>query len=432
MKRRLPAHPVLSREVAFAGARDQGGPPNLLVRGDNLAALAALADRLAGKVDLVYVDPPFATAGNFGAFDDRWPDLATYLAMLEPRLRLLRGLLSERGSLIVHLDWHAGHRVRGLLGELFGEDNSLGEIIWAYGSPSGGRAAGAKLVKAHDTLYWFARHRGRHVFHSQRVPYHERYLRDWFRYVDESGRRYRKRWRDGGRVERQYLDESPGMPLSTVWTDIQQVYADPRAYKAGVRSQITGYPTQKPLALLERIVALASDEGGLVVDAFCGSGTTLVAAARQGRRFVGVDAGARAVHVATRRLLGEGVGFERWAIAPPPAREPAICTARVRGRRIEVALGPEEAARADLWWVDFGGAVRWAVRERGRLAASLLAPEASESHGSGESLHPVDQGAASLPVRLRVCVADEEGTTAERELRVRLRPLPAALARLRR
>jgi DNA modification methylase len=283
---------------------------NLLVRADNLVALEALLPEWAGRVDFVYVDPPFLTGEHFGAFDDRWPDRDAYLAMLAPRLHALRQLLSERGSMVVHLDWHAGFLVRAMLGDLFGEDHSLGEIIWAYGSPSGGRTAGRKLVKAHDVLYWFARERGSHIFHAQRVPYNERYIRDWFRYTDENGRRYRKRWRDKGKVERQYLDQSPGMPLSTVWNDIQQVYADPRAYKANVKSDITGYPTQKPIALLSRLVALASDPGGVVVDAFCGSGTTLVAAAKLGRAFIGIDAQPLAVQVTRKRLAEAGASFD--------------------------------------------------------------------------------------------------------------------------
>jgi hypothetical protein len=277
--------------------------------------------------------------------------------------------------MIVHLDWHVGHLVRTLLGEIFGEEASLGEIIWAYGSPSGGRAAGAKLVKAHDILYWFARRRGAHIFHPLHVAYSERYMRDWFRYVDEDGRRYRKRWRAAGRVERQYLDASKGMPLSTVWTDIQQVYADPRAYKKGTRSDVTGYPTQKPLALAERIIALASDPDSLVLDPFCGSGTTVVAAARLGRRFVGIDASPQAAHVTTRRLLALGdraPGFELWGLAPPPAGPVLRARAQVHGRRVEVRLDAAAVAQTQLWSADFGdGTELHELRDRGRLEGVL-------------------------------------------------------------
>lgn len=299
-------------------AADGDAIDNRLIHGDNLSALAALAHKYEGHIDLIYVDPPFATDAHFGAFDDRWIDRASYLAMIEPRLRLLRTLLSPSGSLIVHLDWHAGHLVRCILGDLFGEENSLGEIIWAYGSPSGGRAAGKKLVKSHDVLYWFAKERGQHRFVAQRLPYAERYVKDWFRYVDEEGRRYRKRWRAKGKVERQYLDASPGMPLSTVWSDIQQVYADPRAYRAGCRSDITGYPTQKPIALLERIVSLTTDSSSFVLDAFCGSGTTIVAAAKKGRKFIGIDASPEAIAITAgrlRELSDPAPAFEIWSTA---------------------------------------------------------------------------------------------------------------------
>jgi DNA modification methylase len=392
---------MLTREERIGGDAPQGR----LIRADNLAALTALAGELAGRVDLVYVDPPFLTAADWGDFDDRWPSPADYLAMLEARFRLLHTLLSPRGALFVHLDWHACHLVRAQLGQLFGEHNSLGEIIWAYGSPSGGRTAGAKLVKSHDVLLWFAKARGEHIFHALRVPYSERYLRDWFRYVDDDGRRYRKRWRARGQVERQYLDESPGMPLSTVWTDIQQIYADPRAYREHARSDITGYPTQKPVKLLERIVSLASEPGSIVLDAFCGSGTTLVAAARLGRRFVGIDQSARAVHIARRRLLAMDFGFEVWASQAAPAAAAPKCTVRAAGREVRVELAAEAQARADVWQVEFEpGVTRRTWRERGQVAATLTHTYATPGRYA-----------------VRLCLAEADGSVAERRLPVRVR-----------
>jgi len=301
-----------------------------LIHGENLLALSALRDELKEKVDLIYIDPPFATGGDFahraeigarklsaeparevdaGGYRDDWgKDRTAWFAMMADRLALARELLAESGTLYVHVDWNAGHHLRLMLDEIFGADNSLGEIVWAYGSPSGGRTAGKKLVKAHDFILVFAKSYGRHKFHQVFLPYSERYLADWFKFKEPDGRRFRKRYRradDGSSFyEKQYLDESKGVPASTVWTDIQQVYADPRAYKAGMRSEITGYPTQKPLRLVERVLALSSDEGDRVLDFFCGSGTTLVAAEKMGRRWVGCDSGASAVQLAARRLLG--------------------------------------------------------------------------------------------------------------------------------
>lgn len=294
---------------------------NRLLWGDNLAALRALSSQLAGKVDLIYLDPPFATGADFSmerragdarvravAFRDRWGRaLDAWLSMMYPRLALARELLSERGTLYLHLDWTMGHHARPVLDEIFGEENSLGEVIWAYGSPSGGRSALRKLVKAHDLILVYAKQYGRHRFRPVHLPYSQRYVADWFKYQEDDGRRYRKRWRRDAQgrsyFEKQYLDQSRGVPASTVWTDIQQVYADPRAYKEGMRSELTGYPTQKPERLLERILTLSSEPGDLVADLFCGSGTTLAVAERLGRRWIGCDLGALAIQAARKRLI---------------------------------------------------------------------------------------------------------------------------------
>lgn len=132
---------------------------------------------------------------------------------------------------------------------------------------------------------------------------------DWFKYYENDGRRFRKRQRTnkvtGERYwEKQYLDESKGMPASTVWSDIRQAYADPRAYKIGTSSEITGYATQKPEKLLERIIGMSSDRGDLVADFFCGSGTTVAAAEKLGRRWIGCDLGRWSIHITRKRLLG--------------------------------------------------------------------------------------------------------------------------------
>ena len=168
---------------------------------------------------------------------------------------LAKELLSPSGTIYVHLDWNVGHHARVLLEDVFGIEHSLGEVVWNYGSPSGGRVSGSKLVKAHDIIYAFAKERGAHKYTHYYLPYSEKYINDWFRHTDGDGRRYQRRQRRGpdgeSHWERQYLDESRGVPASTVWNDIQQVYADPRAYKAGTTSEITGFRTQKPKALLE-------------------------------------------------------------------------------------------------------------------------------------------------------------------------------------
>lgn len=164
------------------------------------------------------------------------------------------------------------------------------------------------MVKAHDIIFAFAKKYGSHKYSIAYLPYSEKYIEDWFRHEDEKGR-YRKRQRvdkeTGKRYwERQYLHESKGVPASTVWTDIRQAYADPRAYKVGTKSEITGYATQKPEKLLERILDISTDPGDLVADFFVGSGTTLAAAERHGRRWIGCDLGRYGIHVSRKRLLG--------------------------------------------------------------------------------------------------------------------------------
>jgi len=282
------------------------GNPNRLIYGDNLLAMAALlagdgeTASLRGSVDLIYIDPPFDSKADYRtkiavpgatieqrptvieqfAYSDTWSDgTASYLAMITPRLVLMRELLSDSGSIYVHLDWHVGHYVKMVLDELFGRKSFVDEIIWAYGSPSGGRAAGAKLVKMHETLLHYAKDYSCRKSNKLHLPYSDKYIEDWFKWTDEDGRRYRKRMRDKGQWERQYLDESKGIPASTVWSDIKQVYADPRAYKSNQtkHSEIVGYDTQKPERLLARIIEHSTDPEDVVADFFVGSGTTAAA-----------------------------------------------------------------------------------------------------------------------------------------------------------
>ena len=303
---------------------------NKIIWGDNLLIMGSLLEKFAGKIDLIYIDPPFATGADFSfnsqvgsgeetiekkqsiieekAYRDTWArGRGSWFKMISERLKLIRELLSDRGTLYLHLDWYVGHHMRPVLDEIFGEENSLGEIVWAYGSPSGGRVSGSKLVKAHDMIFIFAKSYGQHRYEIAYLPYSEKYVKDWFRHTDEKGR-YQKRQRikkeTGERYwERQYLSESKGVPASTVWTDIQQAYADPRAYKIGTTSEITGYATQKPEKLLDRIINISSEPGDLVADFFCGSGTTLAVAEKLGRRWIGCDLGRWSIHVTRKRLL---------------------------------------------------------------------------------------------------------------------------------
>lgn len=323
------------------GMPPETGRPDLnrLIFGDNLLAITALLagdeehESLRGKVDLIYIDPPFDSKADYrskitlpaargshenvdaslrptvaeqSAYSDTWASgTASYLRMITPRLILMRELLKDTGSIYVHLGIQVNHPVKLVLDEIFGKRNFVEEIIWAYGSPSGGRAAGSKLVKMHEYIEHYAYSYRKRDEHKIYLPYSEKYIANWFKWTDEDGRRYRRRSRGNGLWERQYLDESRGVPASTVWTDIKQVYADPRAYKSDQarHSEITGYATQKPERLLHRIIKHSCPAGGLVADFFVGSGTTAAVAEKLGRRWIAVDQGKPAVMITRKRLI---------------------------------------------------------------------------------------------------------------------------------
>ena len=234
-----------------------------------------------GACDLIYVDPPF-DAGALAVADraPRGGDLEGFLAFLRPRLVEMRRLLGEGGSLYVHLDWRAAHHVRLMLDELFGADCFLNEIIWSY--RTGGRP-GRWFGRKHDTILLYAKNPGAHTFNILRGGrYRTRDLR-----VDEDGRSY-KSTRNG-----RLFFHPDGPALTDVW-DVP--------FLSTVSSERTGYPYQKPLTLLDRVVRASSNEGDLVADFFCGSGTTLVAANRLDRRWLGCDVNPEAVAIARGRL----------------------------------------------------------------------------------------------------------------------------------
>jgi len=308
----------------------QGG---LLFHGDNKEVLAhLLTNGFRGKINLACIDPPFDSGADYvrkvrlrggagngpmgGAnyslgeqvqYTDIWAN-DNYLQFMYERLMLLRELLAPDGGFWIHTDWHKTHHLRFLCDEVFGPANFVDEIIWCYGSPSGGRAGGTKFVKNHDTLLHYAKDYSARIEHRIYLPYSDKYISDWFKYTDDDGRQYRRRMRgrdDKGEPvwERQYLDESKGVPAPTVWTDILSVYADPRAFKGNTPSELDyQYPTQKPEALLARIIQASTNVGDIVLDCFIGSGTTAAAAQKLGRRWIGCDINKGAIQTVSRRL----------------------------------------------------------------------------------------------------------------------------------
>ncbi|HEU4349879.1 MAG TPA: site-specific DNA-methyltransferase [Actinoplanes sp.] len=346
---------------------DDNGWRNRLIWGDNLHALASLAEEFAGQVDLVYIDPPFDSrqdykvriaVGDGGdaadqdltklasvieekAYRDTWgKGVESYLQMLYLRLVLIRELLSDRGSLFLHLAPNVSHLARVLLDEIFGADNFRAEIIWQRASAHSDAAQGARQYgPVHDSILFFSKSE-RYLWNVQTVGHSDRYLSSKYRHVEpETGRRYRldnltgpggaakgnpyyevmgvsRHWRysssrmqelvaEGRIVQtkpgtvpqyKRYLDESAGRSLQDVWPDLDPVNSQAK--------ERLGYDTQKPEALLERIIKSSSAEGSVVLDCFVGSGTTAAVAEKLDRRWIAVDIGRFAIHTTRKRLLG--------------------------------------------------------------------------------------------------------------------------------
>ncbi len=260
-------------------------PLNRLVLGDNLPLLRALADEC---IDLIYVDPPFFTGRTQqtarASFGDAWAGgRAEYIAWLGERLVEMRRVLRATGVLHVHCDWHAGHYIKVELDRIFGEERFQNEIIWHYGL--GAANARRHFLRKHDTILAYTKSAAA-TFNLVRGDVTPAMLAKYSHH-DERGRYMMSRGK------KYYLQG--GKPLDSVW-DIPAI--------AATSGERLGYPTQKPQALLERIIQASSNEGDVVADFFCGSGTTPAVAQRLGRRWLACDASPDAVAITEARLLG--------------------------------------------------------------------------------------------------------------------------------
>jgi len=362
-------YPAQLKEVH---GEEMDGWRNKIFWGDNLQVTSHLLKEFRGKVDLIYIDPPFDSKADYKLkvqvqgkpvlgdqssieekqYGDVWNN-DEYLQFMFERLILLREMLSPAGSLFLHCDWHRNHHLRCLMDEVFGANNFVNEIVWRR---KGGAALGSmsRLSAATDRLLWYSKSDA-YLINQVFIPADDEYITQQFRYTEESGRRYMinvlrspslrpnlmydykgykmppngwaipldtmRQWDAEGRLyfpdskdkqiyKKIFLDEYKGQQLNDLWADISTL--------KGNNAEITGYPTQKPEELLERVLALASPPGGLVLDTFIGSGTTAVAAVRMGRRVIGADINLGAIQTVTRRLasisneVGElnATGFE--------------------------------------------------------------------------------------------------------------------------
>lgn len=346
------------------------GQGNMIIRGECLSACAYLKEQ-GIKVDLVYIDPPFASGADYAkkvyvrrnpkvaealsqaeteldidelkAFEetmygDVW-DKEKYLNWMYENLVAIKSVMSDTASIYVHLDYHIGHYVKILMDEIFGEDNFRNEIVWKRSTAHNDSTGFANL---HDTIYYYSMSNELY-FDIPMVPYSDEYIKHYYNKEDEDGRKYLDRdlsakglkgsgysyswkgkdgyWRcpistmerlekenriyytsNGTPRYKQYLDEMEGVPAQDLWVDIFAVnsQADERV----------DYATQKPEALLERIIKASSNEGMLVADFFGGSGVTAAVANRLGRRFIHNDIGINSIQTARDRLVSAGASFE--------------------------------------------------------------------------------------------------------------------------
>ena len=293
---------------------------NRLIYGDNLLAMQALLagdaqtglPSLRGKVDLIYIDPPFDSKADYRtkislpgtdirqkptvieqfAYADTWEDgTISYLRMIYPRLVLMKELLSDRGSLYVHIDWHIGHYVKLLLDDVFGKENFRNEIIWYYNNKMSGSTTSHDFVCEHDTLFFYSKSKI-NTFHEIREERDEPVKQS--KRVKVDGKNMRARDEDGNMIYEMSYDKK----IKDVWTI---------PYIASTSRERLGYATQKPETLLERVIEASSNEGDLVCDFFGGSGTTAAVAERLGRRWITCDIGKPASLVMRKRFIDQEV-----------------------------------------------------------------------------------------------------------------------------
>ncbi|MFH1446066.1 MAG: site-specific DNA-methyltransferase, partial [Chloroflexota bacterium] len=272
---------------------------NMLIWGDNKLAMAALLDQFRGTVDLIYIDPPFNVGADFTmevqlgdegeglqkeqsileavAYRDTWgKGTDSYLHMMYEQLTLMRDLLSEKGSIFVHLAHHIGQYVKIMMDEIFGKDNFQNEIIWFYKT---GGATKERLARKHDNIFFFTKSQ-EWIFNPQME---KSYMMHTYGFKKSDFK----------------IDKETGLQYSMVYS--RDVWDIPSVGSA--TSERVGFNTQKPEALLERIILSSSNEGGLVADLFSGSGTTLAVAEKLKRRWIGVDLGRYAIHTSRKRLI---------------------------------------------------------------------------------------------------------------------------------
>ena len=322
VKRGLPLYEV--EKIESIG----NNPNNLVLRGECLSACAYLKDK-GIKVDLVYIDPPFASGADYAkkVYIRRNPKVAEAIEKAEEKLDIeelrtfeekmygdiwrkedylnwmyenlvaIKSIMSENASIYYHIDYHIGHYVKVLLDEIFGENFFKREIIWNLSGVSGYKSLVKSFVRGHDTIFYYS-NSDEFIFNKEYLPYNEKQLKRFS--TDENGRKFKPITKD----KVIYLDESNGVPVSDVWSDIA-------SFQTIVNSpEIADYATQKPKALLERIIKASSNEGMMIADFFGGSGVTAKTANDLKRNFIHVDVGVNSIQTTRDGLIEANAEFD--------------------------------------------------------------------------------------------------------------------------
>ncbi|MDD2283977.1 MAG: DNA methyltransferase [Paludibacter sp.] len=323
--------------------RQLKGWTNKLIWGDNKLILSSLANgplreeiEKQGGLKLIYIDPPFAVGADFGfnieiggetaekkqsvieeiAYRDTWgKGISSYLSMMYERLKLMHGLLAEDGSIYVHVDWRVTAYLKLLLDDVFGNNNFKNEIFWKRQPVRGAKATSKQFARNADALLFYSKAEN-YIWNNAYKEYSQDFIKSKFR-LDKNGRLYRdsdlgdysaesiEEFEKQGKIyitsngkKRliRYLDEEKGEAVSVIWDDIPEVNS--------MAEERVGYATQKPEALLERIIKASSNEGDLIADFFCGSGTTVAVAEKVGRKWITADLGRFSIHTTRKRMIG--------------------------------------------------------------------------------------------------------------------------------
>ena len=291
--------------------------PNLILEGDNAEILSSLLVKgFRNEIDLIYIDPPFASGADYvrkvklrgrkeelkgegqsieeqRQYADIWAN-DNYLQFMYERLLLMRELLSNKGSIYLHCDQTFSHYLKIIMDEVFGQDNFVSEITWDTASinVAGFKGQGDKWIYATANILYYRKNSMEYIFNKQYIPRDEEFIEKNYKDEDENGL-----FRITRRGNKLYLKDDKGEPVTDIWKDILSFN-----YVAVAGKESVGYPTQKPQALLERVIQASSNEDSIVLDCFAGSGTTAVVAEKLGRRWIVTDMNKGAIQATIKRI----------------------------------------------------------------------------------------------------------------------------------